>query len=316
MTRFRWGILGTGTIAGAMAEALADVPGAARSGVGSRSMETARAFADRWGFERAYPSYAALLADDEIDIVYIATPNALHKDNIRDALAAGKHVLCEKPMTLSPDDSARCFDAATDAGLVLMEALWTAFFPAMRKAVELVQQDAIGPVQCLFADFVAYRDPAAHPNLFDPARGGGARNDLGIYPVAAARMLAGPVVSAQTEMVMGDTGVDEMAAMCLRHDSGALSLITFGFRVEMPVALRVVGTRGAIEIPETFYHPQQVVLTRDGARTGFDLPSIGRGYAHEAIAFQDLVAQGSAETSAWPPAFTLDCARILLTGGA
>ncbi|MEL6690904.1 MAG: Gfo/Idh/MocA family oxidoreductase, partial [Pseudomonadota bacterium] len=190
MSTFNWGIVGTGNIACSMAAALPHVPGARRLAVGSRAMEPARAFAGDWGFERAYNSYDALMQDADIDIIYIATPNAMHKDTILAALAAGKHVLCEKPMTLSAEDSATCFDVAEENGLVLMEALWSAFIPAMQRARELVRSGAIGTPRHLIANFVSLRDPAQHPILFDPALGGGARNDLGIYPLAAALLLA------------------------------------------------------------------------------------------------------------------------------
>ena len=173
-----------------MASALQHVPGAERFAVASRSHETAQAFVTEFGFGRAYGTYDALMADPDIDIVYIATPNGLHKDNILSALAAGKHVLCEKPMTLTVADSELCFAAAREAGLFLMEAFWTAFFPAMRKAIEIVRSGEIGIPRHFTANFVSLRSPDTYPILFDPALGGGARNDLGIYPVATS-LLAG-----------------------------------------------------------------------------------------------------------------------------
>ncbi len=157
MTKFKWGFIGTGNIARAMASALHHVPGADRFAVASRSDETARTFAIEFGFDRAYSSYDALMADQDIDIVYVATPNDLHKKNILSALAAGKHVLCEKPMTLSVADSEQCFAAAREAGLFLMEAFWTAFFPAMRKAIEIIRSGEIGTPCHFTANFVSLR---------------------------------------------------------------------------------------------------------------------------------------------------------------
>ncbi|MEO0543276.1 MAG: Gfo/Idh/MocA family oxidoreductase [Pseudomonadota bacterium] len=311
MSTLNWAIIGTGNIAGSMAEALAHVPGARRYAVASRKADKSQAFAAQWGFDRAYGNYGQVYADPDVDIVYVATPNALHKKNILGALAAGKHVLCEKPMTLSADDSQQCFDAAAQSGLVLMEALWSAFFPAMQKAIELVSSGKIGTPRYLDARFVSFRDPMSHPNLFDPALGGGASQDLGIYPVAAALLLAGPVQSSSAQVVMGATGVDEMVAMSLTHENDAVSQIAFGFRAELPIAVRVVGDIGEIEIAENFHHPQSVTLrTKDRERI-FDLPSIGRGYAHEAIAFQNLIGGGLSSESLWPASFTVQCQRIL-----
>ncbi|MDJ0639695.1 MAG: Gfo/Idh/MocA family oxidoreductase [Paracoccaceae bacterium] len=311
MIAFNWGILGTGNIARSMAEALGKVPGAQRHAVASRTYEKAQDFATRWEIPNAYGSYDELLSDPKVGIVYVATPNACHKDDILCALSAGKHVLCEKPMTLSAHDSETCFDAAEKAGLCLAEALWTAYFPAMQKAVYLVRSGAIGSPQLLSASFVSYRDPVRYPNLFDPSQGGGARNDLGIYPVSAALLMAGPVSSATSETIYGPYGVDEMVAMTLRHEAGSLSQLTFGFRLDLPIALKVIGTCGMIELPEDFHRPRRFILRKSTDERVFDLPPIGTGYAHEAIAFQKLVAGNETQTAIWPRSATLAVARLL-----
>ncbi len=316
MSSAGWGILGTGNMAASMAAALAHVPGATLSAVASRDEGRASAFAAHWNVARAYGSEAALLADPRVDIVYISTPNALHKDSILAALAAGKHVLCEKPMTLGAADSAACFAAAETAGCLLMEALWTAFFPAMARAIDLVQSGAIGTPRMLTANFVSKRDPADHPNLFDPDLGGGARNDLGIYPVAAALLLAGPVAAWTHQPIRGATGVDEMFGLTLAHENGALSLLACGFRAEMPIAVRVTGDDGAIEIAEDFHCPQGVTLHQNGTASAFDLPSLGKGYAHEAIAFQAAVHGGDGSLLSWKKECTIAVAEILETGQA
>lgn len=313
MTSFKWGFLGTGNIARAMASALRHVPGAERFAVASRSQTTAQAFADEFGFDRAYGSYDTLMADPDIDIIYIATPNGLHKDNILSALAAGKHVLCEKPMTLSVHDSELCFKAAREAGLFLMEAFWTAFFPAMRKAIEIVRSGEIGTPRHFTANFVSLRSPDAHPILFDPTLGGGARNDLGIYPVATALLLAGSARHVASQSIKGRTGVDEMTAFTMEHENGALSVLSCGFRAEMPIALQCVCERGSIEIADTFHHPDHVTVVRSGETKTFDLPFLGNGYAHEAIAFQEYVGD-MADDVLWPESATLSAAKALSTG--
>ena len=310
MTSFKWGFLGTGNIARAMASALDHVPGAERFAVASRSEATAQAFADEFGFDRAYGSYDALMDDPDIDIIYVATPNGLHKDNILSALAAGKHVLCEKPMTLSVADSKDCFAAAREAGLFLMEAFWTAFFPAMRTAIEIIRSGEIGTPRHFTANFVALRSPDTYPILFDPALGGGARNDLGIYPVATSLLLAGPARQVSSQSIMGPTGVDEMTAFTVEHENGALSVLSCGFRTEMPIALRCVCEHGVIKISDTFHHPDHVSVTKDGQTKTHRLPFLGNGYAHEAIAFQDYVS-GASDDMLWPEASTLSAMQAL-----
>jgi predicted dehydrogenase len=302
MTAFRWGILATGNIASSMAEALTLVPGAELRAVASRRQASADDFAERWTVPVAYGSYDALLADPDIDIVYIATPNALHKDNILSALAAGKHVLCEKPLTTSAADTALCAEAARSAGLFLMEAMWTAFFPAMIRVRELIEEGAIGTLRHLTANFVAFRDPKAFPNLYDPGLGGGATLDLGVYPFAAALLLAGPVERAASCVLEGPTGVDEMAGVSAVHASGVVSQLSFGFRVDMPIAVRVVGDLGVLDIPRDFHRPETLHLTRGGVTDEISLPPLGRGYAHEAIEVQRCVRDGALCSAIWPPA--------------
>ena len=310
MTTFNWGILGTGNIAGAMAAALDLVPGARLRAVASRQQATADRFARRWNTAHAHGSYDALLADPEVDIVYIATPNALHKANILAALEAGKHVLCEKPITTSPEDTDYCAEIARTKNLFLMEAMWTAFFPAMIRARELLRDGAIGEVRHLSANFVSYRDPHRHPNLFDPDLGGGATLDLGVYPMAAALLLAGPMDTFAASLVRGQTGVDEMVGVSASHRSGAMSQLAFGFRVEMPIAVRVTGDRGVLEIPDEFHHPERLVLRRGTAEENISLPALGHGYAHEAIEVQNCIAAGAIDSEIWPLHQSSRIARI------
>lgn len=308
MKSFNWGVLGTGNIARSMAAALPHVHGARLAAVASRSENSAHKFAAKWGFNCAYGTYDAILQDSNVDILYIATPNALHKGNIIAALNAGKHVLCEKPMTLSTADSTECFDLAESKGLILMEALWTAFFPAMQKAVQLIKSGAIGTPKHLTANFVSSRDPSTHPSLFDPALGGGARNDLGIYPVSAALLLAGPVRSAKSHLIVGSSGVDEMTAWTMEHTNGALSVLSCGFNADLPVSVRVVGCQGVIEIPDNFHHASSVILSSEAGNRRFDTPYIGNGYAHEAIAFQEHIL-GAA--TCWGRAETLSSSNLI-----
>lgn len=311
MRPYRWGILATGNIASSMAAALKLVPDAELRAVASRRQSAADRFAGVWDVPVAYGSYDALLADPEIDIVYVATPNALHKENVLAALSAGKHVLCEKPLTTSAEDTAICAQAARSAGLFLMEAMWTAFFPAMIRARQLILEGAIGKPAHLSANFVSYRDPATSPNLFDPELGGGASLDLGIYPLTAALLLAGPIETTSSSVVRGSTGVDEMVGVTAVHQSGVLSSLSFGFRAEMPIAVRITGDKGVLEIPKDFHHPETLLLQRGGQVEQLDLPALGNGYAHEAIEVQHCVAAGRNESGIWPIERSLETARIL-----
>ena len=195
-------------------------------------------------------------------------------------------------------------------GLFLMEAFWTAFFPAMRKAIEIVRSGEIGTPRHFTANYVSLRDPKNHPILFDPALGGGARNDLGIYPIATVLLLAGPVRYISSLSITSPTDVDEMTAFTVEHDNGALSILSCGFRAELPIALRCVCEKGAIEIADTFHHRDHVTVVRYGETKTCDLPYFGNGYAHEAIAFQEYVG-GLTNDILWPESATLSATKSL-----
>ena len=311
MASYNWGILATGNIANSMAEALGHVPGANLLAVASRNQTSATQFADKWKIPRAYGSYDALLADADVDIVYIATPNALHREHILACLAAGKHVLCEKPLTTSVQDSAECVAAAQSSGLFFMEAMWTAFFPAIEKARALIAEGAIGTPRHLTANFVAYRDPEKWPNLYDPALGGGAALDLGVYPITIAQLLAGPIKSVSAEILKGPSGVDEMVAIAARHENDVMSHLSVGFRCDMPVSAELIGDAGSLVIPHEFHHPESLIWTHDGTSETFSLPPVGMGYAHEAMEVQKCLDEGKTQSNIFPHDMSIRNAELI-----
>jgi len=294
-----------------MAEALSVVEDAQLLAVASRGQTAADAFAQKWDVPRAYAGYDRLLADPDIDIVYVATPNAMHRENILAALDAGKHVLCEKPMTTSAADSQYCADYAAARDLFLMEAMWTAFFPAMQMAVDMIAAGAIGKPRHLTASFVSYRNPREFPNLFDPALGGGAALDLGIYPITIAQLLGGPIVSLSSQTVRGQNGVDEMTVVSGRHKSELLSQLSFGFRVDLPAETIVTGDAGQIIISNPCYRPEQIVVQKAGQREVISAPMVGNGYTHEVIEVQQCLASGLTESRKYPAAISVGTALLM-----
>ncbi|MFN8568711.1 MAG: Gfo/Idh/MocA family oxidoreductase [Kouleothrix sp.] len=189
MSIIRWGILGTGSIAGQFARGLAALDDAKLVAVGSRTAAAAAGFAQRVGAERAHGSYAELAHDPQVDAIYIATPHPLHHANTLLCLGAGKAVLCEKPFAINAGEAAAMIDAARARGLFLMEAMWTRFLPHMLRLRELLAAGVIGELRMLQADFGFRTEFNPHSRLFDPALGGGALLDVGIYPVSLASML-------------------------------------------------------------------------------------------------------------------------------
>ena len=212
---FGWGVWGTGAIAAGFAADLAHVPGAVRAAVCSRASRTARAFADTHGFAAAHADADAFLADPAVHAVYIASPHPLHCAQALKAISAGKPVLIEKPVAMNAAEAERIAEAAQEQGVFAMEALWTRFLPALRRARVLIGEGAIGPVRRAEATLVFHRPFEPGHRLFDPAKGGGALRDLGVYPLSVAGFLLGAPVLEEARWIAAPTGVDIEAELTL-----------------------------------------------------------------------------------------------------
>ena len=241
--KVRWGIIGPGGIATRL---LQDAGRAANFSVvaaASRNRDRAAEFAARFGIARAYGSYEELLADPEVDAVYIGLPNALHHPTTMMALAAGKHVLSEKPYSRHPEQVVEAFDAAERAGLLLMEAFMWRHTPRTRRFMELLPQ--IGELQSIRATF-SFAMTATKDVRLDPALDGGSLMDVGCYPVSGARLIAGAEpVRVFAEQVVGPTGVDVRFSGMLRFASGVVAEIACGFTSEAR-SLEAVGSKGTL----------------------------------------------------------------------
>ena len=284
MSPVRWGILGTGGIARAFATALMDTPGAVLAAVGSRSIDSARAFAGEFGSPLCYGSYQALADAPGIDIIYIGTPHPLHAQNALMALEGGKAVLCEKPFTMNLREAVQVVALAREKKLFLMEAMWTRFMPALAEVRRIIDSGLLGVVHQVHADFgfSATRDPDHRVNK--RAMGGGALLDLGIYPLSLSYALLGPVASLQAQAVLGDGGVDLTTGWSMKHASGAMSICSCSLRARTPSELTVSGTLGSVRMDAMFHLAKTITLTLgDGVKRTIDTPFLGNGYVHEAL---------------------------------
>ena len=292
----RWGILSTGNIAHQFAKGLGDLPGTELVAVGSRSQKSADAFGDEFGVRNRHASYEALAADPEVDAVYIGTPHPFHRDNTLLCLAAGKAVLCEKPFALNSTQAREMVAAARAHKTFLMEAMWTRFLPHMVKLRELLAEGAVGEVRLLQADF-GFRtsfDPAHR--LFDPALGGGALLDIGVYPVSFAHALFGPPAEIKSFGNLGATGVDEEAALLLRHEQGQLALLATATRLQTPHLAVLNGTSGRIEL-KNWWYPTDLTLYRDGLEPEtIAVPCPLNGYSYEALEVNACLREGRLES--------------------
>ncbi|MEV6166114.1 Gfo/Idh/MocA family oxidoreductase [Streptomyces sp. NPDC052052] len=261
----RWGVLATGGIAATFTEDLRSLPGAEVVAVASRTEASAAAFAQRFGIPRAYGSWADLVADDEVDVVYVATPHSAHREAAALCLEAGKHVLCEKAFTLNAREADELVKLARDRGLFLMEAMWTYCNPVVRRMTELVRDGAIGEVRTVQADFGITGPFGPEHRLRDPALGGGALLDLGVYPVAFAHLLLGEPDRVQADALLSPEGVDLNTTMLLGwSDAGASALLSCSIVADTPRTASITGTKGRIDLPHGFFDPERFVLHRAG----------------------------------------------------
>lgn len=301
----RWGILGTGKIAKAFATALKDTPDALLAGVGSRNLDSAAAFTQEYG-GAAYGSYEALVAAGDIDLVYVATPHPMHFANVRLALDAGKGVLCEKAFTMNRAEAQQLVALARAKKLFLMEAMWTRFLPALAEVRAIIAAGEIGAVRQVHADLGFKAEVGPEHRLFNPALGGGALLDVGIYPLSIALALLGPVDNVLAQADFGPTGVDEQTALLLRHSGGGISVCSCSLRARLPSELTVSGERGHVRMHAMFHRSQSVTVVRaDGATRTIATPYLGNGYVHEAIEVQRCWRAGLLESPLMTHADTL-----------
>jgi predicted dehydrogenase len=262
----RWGVAGPGRIAGRFAAAMTRCAGGTIHAVASRDRRRALAYADEHGVPVALGSYDELLHRPDVDVVYVAVPHAFHAEVTVAALDAGKHVLCEKPLAMNASQVQAMVDAARSNGRFLMEALWSRFLPAYQRIGEELAAGRIGRpvlVEGTFG-FRAAFDPAHR--FFDPALGGGALLDLGIYPLHLAAFSLGPIESVHAVGVLGDTGVDEVTTVLTGHPGGAAGVSMASYRADLGRTGVIHGEAGRIELAPPLHDPPELTIT-DGAGT-------------------------------------------------
>lgn len=279
---FHWGIIGTGIIACKFAEAVECLDGADIAAVANRTLQKAEDFAARYGVDKVYASNAELLADDDIDAVYVATLNTTHFEVTKEVLLAGKSVLCEKPLVVSGEQADELSTLAREKGVLLAENHWTRFLPVYDRIRELVASGGIGEVRVIHADYFFRMEFDPTNRYFNRDKLGGALMDIGIYGMGFIGMFLGyrpDRVSAFGRL--GTTDVDEVLHLSLGYPDGALADATFAISTPAPFRAMLIGTRGRIEIPDygrasraTVYQYPDVETGRNSAGTGtvFNVP--------------------------------------------
>lgn len=297
----RWGILGTGRIARTFAQDLALVPGTELAAVGSRRQSSADAFAGDLGVPAAHGSYEALVGDDTVDVVYIATPHSRHAKDTHLALESGCHVLCEKAFAVNAEEARGMADAARRQGLFLMEAMWTRFHPTISTVRRLIRDGAIGPVRTAMIDITTVRPTDPEDRLFKRELAGGTLLDLGIYPIAFAFDLFGPPDRMQTSAQMGATGVDEQCAAIFTYDDGLQVTWQASFRADAGRSLTLAGPDGRLHNARNWWKgtPFQHI-PHDGEPVTVGDPVDGNGYQFEIAHVCNCLRDGRTESPVMP----------------
>ncbi|MBB6637290.1 Gfo/Idh/MocA family protein [Cohnella thailandensis] len=308
----KWGIMGPGGISGNFASELKHAPGAELVAVAGRSKEKAEAFASKYGVPRSYGSCEELAADPDVEIVYIGTLHPIHKENAITLLRGGKSILCEKPFTMTEEEAKEIVQEARDRGLFVMEAMWTRYLPVIRQVRQWLKDGAIGEVQLLKAEFgfdVGW-DPEGR--LLNKAKGGGTLLDAGIYPISFASMVfGGRPRRIQSNVYIGETGVDERFSLLFEYDKGRTASLHGAVRLSMNNDAWIYGTKGKIHV-DNFLASKKATLYANGQDPVEVTDERGFvGHAFQAIEAMDCLREGRKESAAMPADETVEIMATL-----
>ncbi len=310
--KIRWGILGPGVIAHNFAQSLETLADAEIAAVGSRSSERAASFAAKYGIPAHYGSYEELVADPNVDIVYVATPHTMHARHMILCLESGKAVLCEKPFTVNAREAGNVIALARAKNLFVMEGMWTRYLPAIVAVRAWLAEGKIGEIRMLKAEFGFDAGWNPEGRLLDPGLAGGALLDAGVYPVSFASMIFGSrpdIIKSVAEI--GKTGVDEQFAALFGYGASKIAVITGAVRTPMQKDAVIMGRGGIIHIPG-FLAAKSAKLSVTGepdlvVEPGFS--STGKGY--EASYAMDCLRAGKTESEILPLDETLAIMRTM-----
>ena len=265
--QLRWGVIGCGVIANQMAEALA-AEGRHIDGVANRTHEKAVAFADKHGVARVYDTIDDLIAAPDIDVLYLTTPHNTHITYLRKALAAGKHVLCEKSITLNSAELTEAYELASAHGVQLMDACTILHMPLYKELQRRIDAGDFGRVNLIQENFGSYKEYDMKNRFFNPELAGGALLDIGVYSLTLARLfLKSQPHEALSMMNPAPTGTDETEGILLRNAEGQMVVLSLTMHSKQPKRAMISADRAYLEIME---YPRadraSIVWTETGVR--------------------------------------------------
>ncbi len=309
---YRWGILGAGRIAEKFCEALCFVEDAEVYAVASRNIENAKNFAQKFKATKSYNSYDDLVKDKNIDIIYIATPHAFHYEQTMLCLQNNKHVLCEKPMSLSYAQTSEMLARAVQSNLFLMEGMWTSCMPSINKIVSIINDGIIGEPKYVSADFGFSAPLDVNGRLFNKHLGGGSVMDVGIYPTFLATLIFGEPSVIKTVSKLTLTGVDEYANVVMQYPNDQSAQILSSIAFNTPIEAVIIGTKGRIKIDNPWYKATNFsIILNDGNTENFSMPHLSNGFEHEIKEVTNCLNNGFIESNKMPHKLTSSLSKIM-----
>ncbi|MGB7440199.1 MAG: Gfo/Idh/MocA family oxidoreductase [Coleofasciculaceae cyanobacterium] len=262
MAIINWGILGTGVIANKFAKGLKSVPSSKLLAIASRKIEKAHFFAEKHKVPKTYGSYEKLVLDNDIDVVYIATPNIFHKENAILCLENNKHVLCEKPFAMNEKQAQEVIELASKKKLFCMEAMWARFMPIIERAKLIAESGQIGEIKLFSASFGKLNDFDPLNNFYNPKLGGGSLLDMGVYPISLALYFLGYPSEVKGFLSLGETGIDEQASILLKFPTGTQAVLTSNCKVNYSNEIKIYGSKGVMTIHEPIYRSSGLTINK------------------------------------------------------
>ena len=296
----RWGIIAPGGIAATFAEAVQTHTAQKFVAVASRSLERAQDFANTWGIRNAYGNYDELLANPDVDVVYVAAQQHVHRELALQAIAAGKHILVEKPFAMNGAEARDIVAAARTAGVFAMEAMWTRYLPQTSVITQLIADGVLGDIRLVAADHGQNMPDGHRVRSLDS--GGGALLDLGIYPLAFASQILGTPTAIHNVGSLIETGVDAQSLLTLSYANGAQAQVNTSLLARTPITASVAGSKALLRVGGPFFTPSGLTLSKPG----FNGDSIHwtddsgirahLGLSYQATALAGFVAEGRTES--------------------
>ena len=314
-TKITWGILGCGRIARKFASDLRLVEDAELIAAASRNKETLDSFAKDFPCKHLHNSYEGLVANNEVDVIYVATPHSHHYEHTLLCLNHNKAVLCEKAFAINSRQAKEMIDTARKKKVFLMEALWSKFLPHYKKLMELLGQKTLGDIKSVLVNF-GFKTGAHSPQrLFDPALGGGTLLDIGIYNVFITISVLGVPDSIEATMTPASTGVDEQIAVTFKYNNGAMAQLFSSFTTNLPIQAEINGTEGNITLTSRFYEPAATIqLSKQIPYEREILPVeklTGFGYQYEARHVNECLKKGLIESPVMRHSDTMTLIELL-----